>query len=413
MQCKIQRKSWYWNPCIWKPCGDVLIPVWTVIFFIRIWYARSRLTLTQGSRSPCDHPLVGTVSTSPQGSAGGECHHGEPSRSPPAPPSRNPWGRMRLVCRSLHCVRVLLTWGMDASFRDSASCELEVVLIFSSSRQTPLLSLLRLLKFLWKAEVDVWHWRTSPQRPVTSQGMKTKRHIYKNNALQYLLPSSWATRGGGVEREKHTLSRVSPVPPAPQYPQRLQHSSTPAPSAPKVADTRGQAGGSLGWEPPRCLQSLLHKQRTSLRGKGKQRHHIFKEINDGRQRKERTKLLRSRAYFISAPCPSPCRTHAVCGFRQTGGFNRSHAASASTAFEDVMGERGFLWSPSFKKIGCSLPLFRDELFKAFRNSTKPASLPFPRALTSRCTVTALTCLVLCFSRGRDWLWGGSRACRST
>ena len=154
--------------------------------------------------------------------------------------------------------------------------------------------------------------------------MKTKRRVYKNNALQYLLPSPTPTRGG-VERDKNTLPRVPPAPPAP-----------------KVADACGHASGSLGWEPPRCLQSLLHKQRTGLRSKGKQRNHIFKGIDDRRQGKERTKLLRSGAYFISAPHPSPCRTHAGCGFRQTSGFNRSRAASAGTAFEDVMGERGSL-----------------------------------------------------------------------
>lgn len=139
MQCKIQRKSWYLNPSIWNPCSDVLIPAWTVGFSVRIWYARSRLT--EGARSPCAHPSVGTVCASPQGSAGALLQPS--STSQPA----------ALACRSLHCECVLLTWGMDASSRDSASCELEVVLIFTSSHQMPLLSL---LKLLWKAEVDTW-----------------------------------------------------------------------------------------------------------------------------------------------------------------------------------------------------------------------------------------------------------------
>lgn len=174
-----------------------------------------------------------------------------------------------------------------------------------------------------------------------------------------------------------------------QQPQHCQHSSIQR----EVAD----ACRWTCWEIPHCSQSLLHKQRTSLRSTGKKRNHSFKEINDERQRMERTKLLRRRAYFISAPRPSPSRTHVGCGFRQTGGFSHSCTASAGIAFEDVMGERSSLWSLSFKKIDGSLPLFRDELFKAFRNFTKTAFLPFPRALTSHCTKTALTCLSLCFS----------------
>lgn len=151
-----------------------------------------------------------------------------------------------------------------------------------------------------------------------------------------------------------------------------------------------------------------------MRSKRKQRNHIFKEIDDRRQRKERIKLLRSGAYFISAPHPGPCRTHAGCGFRQAGGFNRSRTTSAGTAFEGRHGRTGLSVKPSFKKIDCCLPLFRDELFKAFRNSTKTAPLPFPGVLASRRTTAALTCrLALCFGRGRERLWGGSRACRST